>query len=279
MNTDMWEQLPVRRNWELALTDPRYHKVGPGAGVLACDRVGAGRMAEPQQILAHMESLLHTKGERDLTGLRVLISAGGTREHLDPVRFIGNPSTGKMGIALAQAAAHRGASVTLVHAPADTKAIADLPEVRCIAATSADAMQRVMLECFPDADLTVMAAAVADVKPTECSAEKLPKRALPESLPLQPVPDILAQLGSLKQPHQRLIGFAAQTGDIITPARQKLQDKKLDAIAANPIDLPNSGFASDSNRAVFLDAGGRQAEIPPCSKLQLAHHLFDFVRQ
>ncbi len=279
MNTDMWEQLPVRRNWELALTDPRYHKVGPGAGVLACDRVGAGRMAEPQQILAHMESLLHTKGERDLTGKRVLISAGGTREHLDPVRFIGNPSTGKMGVALAQAAAHRGASVTLVHAPADTKAIADLPEVRCIAATSADAMQRVMLECFPDADLTVMAAAVADVKPTECSAEKLPKRALPESLPLQPVPDILAQLGSLKQPHQRLIGFAAQTGDIITPARQKLQDKKLDAIAANPIDLPNSGFASDSNRAVFLDAGGRQAEIPPCSKLQLAHHLFDFVRQ
>jgi phosphopantothenoylcysteine decarboxylase/phosphopantothenate--cysteine ligase len=279
MNTDMWEQLPVRRNWQLALTDPRYHKVGPGAGILACDRVGAGRMAEPEQILAHVESLLHTKGERDLTCLRVLISAGGTREHLDPVRFIGNPSTGKMGIALAQAAAHRGASVTLVHAQADTKAIAGLPEVRCIAVTSAAEMQRAMLECFPDADLTVMAAAVADVKPAACSAEKLPKRALPESLPLQPVPDILAQLGSLKQPHQRLIGFAAQTGDIITPARQKLQEKKLDAIAANPIDLPNSGFASDSNRAVFLDALGRQAEIAPCSKLQLAHHLFDFVRQ
>ncbi|MBW4493650.1 MAG: bifunctional phosphopantothenoylcysteine decarboxylase/phosphopantothenate--cysteine ligase CoaBC [Oscillatoria princeps RMCB-10] len=278
MNTDMWEQLPVRRNWQLLQTDARYHKVGPGEGILACDRTGAGRMAEPEQILAHVESLLHTKGERDLTGLRVLISAGGTREHLDPVRFIGNPSTGKMGLALAQAAAHRGASVTLVHAPADTKAIAGLPEVRCIAVTSADAMQGAMLECFPDADLTVMAAAVADVKPAACSAEKLPKRALPESLPLQPVPDILAQLGSLKQPHQRLIGFAAQTGDIITPARQKLQEKKLDAIAANPIDLPNSGFASDFNRAVFLDAGGRQAEIAPCSKFQLAHHLFDFVR-
>jgi len=138
-------------------------------------------------------------------------------------------------------------------------------------------MRQAMLEHFPAADLTVMSAAVADVKPAAYSVQKLPKRSLPISLPLQPVPDILAELGSLKQPHQRLIGFAAQTGDIVTPARQKLQEKKLDAIVANPIDQPDSGFGSDNNQAIFLDKG-RQQQIEHCSKLQLAHHLFDFVR-
>jgi Phosphopantothenoylcysteine synthetase/decarboxylase len=134
-----------------------------------------------------------------------------------------------------------------------------------------------MLECFPDADVTVMAAAVADVKPAEYVAEKLPKKLLPTSLPLEPVPDILAELGQRKQPHQRLIGFAAQTGDIVTPALEKLRNKRLDAIAANPIDRPDSGFASDQNQAIFLDNQARQVEIPPCSKLQMAHYLFDFV--
>src|SRR4028119_1084919 len=98
MNTDMWEQVAVQRNWQQLLQDPRYHSVGPGAGLLACDRIGAGRMAEPPEIIASVQSLLHTQGKRDLAGKRVLISAGGTREHLDPVRFIGNPSTGKMGL-------------------------------------------------------------------------------------------------------------------------------------------------------------------------------------
>lgn len=279
MNTDMWEQVPVRRNWQQIQTDPRYHSVGPDAGILACDRVGSGRMAEPNQILTHIESLLHTAGKRDLAGKQILISAGGTREHLDPVRFIGNPSTGKMGIALAQAAAHRGAKVTLVHAPMETKMLASLQQVRTIAAGSAAQMQQAMLECFPDADVIIMAAAVADVKPAHYTAQKLPKRELPASLPLEPVPDIVAQLSTLKQPHQRLIGFAAQTGDILTPARQKLQTKKLDAIVANPIDIPDAGFGSNTNQAIFLDNQGRIVEIPPCSKLQLAHHLFDFLQQ
>ncbi len=278
MNTDMWEQRAVQRNWQQIFDDPRYHGVGPGAGILACDRVGAGRMAEPQEILTYLESLLHTRGDRDLTGKNVLISAGGTREHLDPARFIGNPSTGKMGIALAQAAAHRGARVTLVHAPMDSALVASLDKVKSIAVTSAAQMQQAMLECFADADVTVMAAAVADVKPAEYSAEKLPKRAIGASLPLAPVPDILAELGDRKQPHQILIGFAAQTGEIISPARQKLQEKKLDIIVANPIDQPDSGFGSDTNQAIFADALGRQVTVPLGSKLQVAHHLFDFVR-
>ncbi|MBD1941778.1 bifunctional phosphopantothenoylcysteine decarboxylase/phosphopantothenate--cysteine ligase CoaBC [Coleofasciculus sp. FACHB-712] len=278
MNTDMWEQVAVQRNWQQVFADKRYHGVGPGAGLLACDRVGAGRMAEPAEILPQITSLLHTGGKRDLAGKRVLISAGGTREHLDPVRFIGNPSTGKMGFALAQAALHRGASVTLVHGPMETPLIASLQKVQLISVMSAQQMQQAMLECFPDADLIVMSAAVADVKPAEYSTQKLPKRSLPASLPLESVPDIVAELASLKQPHQTLIGFAAQTGDIVTPALEKLQKKNLDAIVANPIDKADAGFGSDNNQAVFLDNQGRKVEIEPCSKLQMAHALFDFVQ-
>lgn len=272
MNTEMWQQLVVQRNWQQLLTDERFHALAPGYGLLACDRVGAGRMAEPAEIVTQVHSLLHTRGKRDLLGKRVLISAGGTREYLDPVRFIGNPSTGKMGLALAQAALHRGAIVTLIHAPIEWS----VPQgIRAIAVNSATEMQQAMLENFPDADLTLMSAAVADIKPAEYSSEKLPKRSLPEKLPLAPVPDIVAELGRRKQPHQRLIGFAAQTGDIVTPARQKLAQKKLDAIVANPIDKADSGFGSDFNQAILLDSQGRQIEIPQCTKLRLAHHLFD----
>lgn len=275
MNTEMWQQLAVQRNWRQLLTDSRYHGMNTNHGLLACDRVGAGRMAEPAEILTHIQSLLQTNGKRDLAGKRVLISAGGTREYLDPVRFIGNPSTGKMGLALAQAALHRGAIVTLVHGSASW----DVPQgVHSIPVVSAEQMRASMLECFPSADLIVMSAAVADVKPANYSAQKLPKRSLPTSLPLEPVPDIVAELGRLKQPHQRLIGFAAQTGDIVTPALKKLHEKKLDAIAANPIDQPDSGFGSDTNKAIFLDKQGLKVEIEPCSKLQMAHHLFDFVQ-
>lgn len=275
MNTDMWQQLAVKRNWQQLLTDSRYHGKNSAYGLLACDRVGAGRMAEPAEILTHIQSLLHTSGKQDLVGKRVLISAGGTREYLDPVRFIGNPSTGKMGLALAQAALHRGAIVTLVHAPASW----DVPQgVHSIPVVSAEQMRQAMLECFPNADVIVMSAAVADVKPDSYSQEKLPKRSLPTSLPLAPVPDIVAELGRIKQHHQYLIGFAAQTGDIITPALKKLQEKKLDAIVANPIDQPDSGFGSDNNRAIFLDQQKRQMEIEHCSKLKMAHYLFDFVQ-
>jgi phosphopantothenoylcysteine decarboxylase / phosphopantothenate---cysteine ligase len=272
MNTDMWEQQSVQRNWQLVQTDRRYHSLAPGSGRLACDRVGAGRLAEPPEILAYLESLLHT-AQRDLMGQRVLISAGGTQEYLDPVRFIGNPSSGKMGIALARAAWHRGALVTLVHAP-----MTNLPDgVDRILVKSAAEMQVAMTANLPAAHWIIMAAAVADVRPATYSATKLPKRSLPTQLDLESVPDIVAGLSSLKQPHQKLIGFAAQTGDIVTPALEKLQRKGLDAIVANPIDQPDSGFGSDRNQAVFLDCQGREKAIAPCSKLEMAHQLFDFL--
>lgn len=276
MNTDMWEQSIVQRNWQQLQPEPRFHSISPRAGLLACDRVGTGRMAEPSEILTRIYSLLHTHGKRDLVGKRVLISAGGTQEFLDPVRFIGNPSTGKMGIALAQAAAHRGAIVTLVHAPIEP---ALLGEIRMRPVVSAAEMQQAMVNFLPHADWIIMAAAVADVKPTSYSPTKLPKSALPNILPLAPVPDIIAELATLKRSDQRLIGFAAQTGDFVTPAKEKLVQKQLDAIAANPIDQPNSGFGSDTNQAVLIDKHGRQRAIEPCSKLEMAHQLLDFVRE
>jgi phosphopantothenoylcysteine decarboxylase/phosphopantothenate--cysteine ligase len=276
MNTDMWEQVAVQRNWQQLLTDSRFYGMETGSGLLACDRIGAGRMAEAAEIFIYIQSLLYTQGKRDLVGKEVLISAGGTREYLDPVRFIGNPSTGKMGLALAQAALHRGAKAILVHCPGSW----DVPlGVEAIPVITAEEMQGVMLKHLPSADIIIMSAAVADVKPRDYSSEKLPKRSLPENLPLAAVPDIVAELGKRKQPHQYLIGFAAQTGDIITPAREKLQRKKLDAIVANPIDKVDSGFGSDNNQAVFLDKEGREVEIPACSKLEMAHYLFDFFKQ
>ena len=274
MNTDMWEQVAVQRNWQQLLTDSRFYGMETGSGLLACDRIGAGRMAEAGEIFIYIQSLLYTQGKRDLVGKEVLISAGGTREYLDPVRFIGNPSTGKMGLALAQAALHRGAKVILVHCPASW----EVPlGVEAIPVITAEEMQQVMLNQLASADIIIMSAAVADVKPRDYSTEKLPKRSLPENLPLIPVPDIVAEIGNRKQPHQYLIGFAAQTGDIVKPAREKLQRKKLDAIVANPIDKVDSGFGSDHNQAVFLDKEGRALEIPTCSKLEMAHYLFDFV--
>ncbi len=276
MNTDMWEQQTVQRNWQQIQADPRYHMLHPGSGVLACDRIGTGRMVEPAQILTHIDSLLHTHGQRDLSGKRILISAGGTRESLDPVRFIGNPSTGKMGVALAQAAAHRGGIVTFVCGPIDDRELATLPPMPIRTVTTAEQMQQVLLAEFAQTDWLVMSAAVADVKPADYSGQKLPKKALPTSLPLAFVPDIAAELGKRKQPHQRAIGFAAQTGDIVTPALEKLHAKHFDAIVANPIDLPGAGFGSPTNQAILISASGKQEAIDSCSKLKLAHHIFDF---
>lgn len=279
MNTDMWQQQALQRNWQQLLTDKRYHTVGPGAGRLACDRVGTGRMAEPAEIVTHLNSLLHTQGRRDLSGKQLLISAGSTQEFLDPVRFIGNPSTGRMGLALAFAAQHRGAKVTLVHGPLSAELAATLPSGMVTVATpSAADMEAAMLTHFPKADWAIMAAAVADVRPAVACDRKLPKKELPNQLPLEFVPDIVAQLSARKSPSQKVIGFAAQTGDIVTPALDKLQRKQLDAIVANPVDKPGSGFGSADNEAVILTADQRQLTVTHGSKLRLAHCLYDFLR-
>ncbi len=294
MNTDMWQQEMVQRNWQQLQIDSanasqfhasRFHSIRPGAGRLACDRIGTGRMAEPTEIVTYLYSLLHTKGQRDLHGKHLLISTGSTQEFIDSVRFIGNPATGRMGIALAQAAVHRGATVTLVHGPLTAALSATIPtDVARIAITTAADMERAMLTHLNAASWVIMAAAVADVRPSQTASTKLPKKELPDALPLSAVPDIVAQLAAQKSQKQLVIGFAAQAGDIITPALEKLKRKQLDAIVANPIDKPNSGFGSLNNEAVILlansSASARQAypqsvNIPSSSKLQIAHQLYN----
>lgn len=277
MNTDMWQQQSVQRNWQQLQGDDRYHTIAPGTGLLACDRVGQGRMAEAQEILAVIDSLLMTGGKRDLQGKRLLISTGSTHEPIDAVRFIGNPSTGKMGVALAQAAMHRGATVTLVHGPMTAEHLTAITGVQRIPTTTAADMHQAIMAHSVQADWIIMAAAVADVRPRDRASGKLPKAALPDALPLLPVPDIAANLAQQKRSNQLLIGFAAQTGEIETPALKKLEAKGLDAIVANPIDQKNSGFGSDLNQAILLSKTGSRKVIPHCLKRHLAHQILDFI--
>ncbi|WP_448381201.1 bifunctional phosphopantothenoylcysteine decarboxylase/phosphopantothenate--cysteine ligase CoaBC [Gloeomargarita sp.] len=275
MNPTMWQQPAVQHNYAQLNQWPRFHAVGVRSGLLACDAVGAGRMAEPAEIDPWVESLLLTGGQRDLAGYKILVTAGGTREHLDPVRFLGNPATGAMGLALAQAAKHRGAQVTLIHASVA------LPLPACdqvVAVTSGPEMYQAVLAAFPTHNWCFMAAAVGDVQPSTYHPHKLPKAALPACLPLEPVPDILQALGARKQPHQLLVGFAAQTGDLEAPAWEKLKHKRLDAIVANPVDEPGAGFASPTNRGLWLDRQGQRREFPLLPKLALAHRILDAAR-
>ncbi|OKH18333.1 bifunctional phosphopantothenoylcysteine decarboxylase/phosphopantothenate--cysteine ligase CoaBC [[Limnothrix rosea] IAM M-220] len=279
MNTDMWQQLSVQSNWRKLQRDERYHILSPNSGLLACDRRGKGRMSEPIEIVEAVESLIHSRGRRDLSERKILISAGGTREHIDAVRFIGNPSSGKMGLAIAKAAVYRGATVTLVHAPIEVKLLENLPAVERFSVTSSAEMEQSLLKQAAKFDWIIMCAAVGDVRSRIRHDAKLAKADLPESLELETIPDIAAQLGQQKRADQKLIGFAAQTGDITAPALEKLRRKNLDAIAANAIDLPDSGFGSNNNQLVFIDKEGRQATIPMAPKLAIAHHLLDFIKQ
>lgn len=279
MNTQMWQQPTVQRNWQLLLDNSRHWPLSPNAGRLACDAVGMGRLAETGAIATRLLALLWTGGQQDWQGRQVLVSGGGTREFWDAVRFVGNPSSGKMGWAIARAAADRGATVTFIHAPLCLDSSEDsLAGMRTIPVTTAADMRSQLLDHFPQADCTLMAAAVADVRPTSRVTGKLPKADLPESLPLEPVPDILQALAEQKIPQQTLIGFAAQTGDPIPPALAKLERKGLDAIVANAIDRPDSGFASRTNAATFLSRSGQKVVVPACTKLVLAHHLLDFAK-
>ena len=278
MNTDMWQQHSVQRNWHQVLEDKRYHAVGPAAGRLACDRIGTGRMAEPKTILAALDSLRHTQGRHDLQGKHILISTGSTQEYIDAVRYIGNPSTGRMGIALAIAAIHRGARVSLVHGPMENHLRQTIPDtVHSTPALSAADMEAALMAQLETADWIIMAAAVADMRPKVQVPGKLAKADLPNPLPLEPVTDIAAKLSANKKVDQILVGFAAQTGDIVEPALGKLKRKGLDAIVANPVDQPESGFGCDLNTGVFLDNQGRQVPLPSNTKLLMAHQIYDLL--
>jgi phosphopantothenoylcysteine decarboxylase/phosphopantothenate--cysteine ligase len=246
------------------------HVVDPESGRLAGGDVGEGRLADPGRIVqAAADVLAHG---HDLAGVRVLVTAGGTREAIDPVRFVGNRSSGKMGYAVAEAAAARGAAVTLV--ATQQRPVSGGVEV--VPVESADDMQRAVLDRYDGVDVVVMAAAVADFRPKAIAGEKLKKRDGVPEIVLEPTPDILAALGARKQ-GQLLVGFAAETERVREHASAKLAAKRVDLIVANDVSAPDAGFEVDTNRAILLDSSGTIDETPLLSKAALADVILDRV--
>jgi phosphopantothenoylcysteine decarboxylase/phosphopantothenate--cysteine ligase len=269
MNVNMWEHPATQANLEL-LRQRGVRVIDPGTGSLACGMVGAGRMAEPDAIA---DAVLNALGRRhDFAGEVVLVTAGGTREALDPVRFLGNRSSGKMGYALAEAAQSRGAKVILISGPSALH-----PPAHCelVKVTTADQMQQAVLERMTAATVIVKAAAVADYRPVIVSGEKL-KRTGPMTIELAPTEDILAEVVRRRRTGQLIIGFAAETNNILDNGRAKLLRKGADAIVVNAVTGDGIGIEADSNAATFLTRT-TSIELHEMPKRQLADRILDEI--
>ncbi|HEY1831738.1 MAG TPA: bifunctional phosphopantothenoylcysteine decarboxylase/phosphopantothenate--cysteine ligase CoaBC [Acidimicrobiales bacterium] len=283
MHTEMWEHASVQENLA-TLVRRGVEIVPPESGRLAGGDSGEGRLADPSVIverilqrLAATDAAPTGAAAPDLSGQQVVVSAGGTREPLDPVRFITNRSSGKQGLALAEAAARRGATVTLVSS-SPLRLAADVAGriTRIDVETAAD-MESAMIERGPSADIIIMAAAVADFRPKVSAEQKLSKEdGLPEIV-LEPTPDILAGLAAHRRPGQTLVGFAAETHDAIERARRKLVRKGVDLIVVNDVSAPGAGFDHDTNAVSILGADGSTTEIALTSKDQVANAVLDSV--
>ena len=274
MNTAMWASPGVSRNWQTLQGFERVLPLGPAAGLLACDREGAGRMAEPEALLLALESLALWGWQRDWQGRRLLVSAGPTREWFDPARCITNPSTGRMGVLLAQAARLRGAEVDLVHGPLQIEP-AWLEGLHCHPIETGAELQASLEALQPKADAIAMAAAVADHRPKERFSHKPDKQALALAMEAgwEPIPDVLRGLVERRPAGQGILGFAAQTGDVLPQAQAKWARKGCDLLFANPIDAPGAGFAGLSNEGWILGPGEAVQRVEPMGKLALAHRL------
>lgn len=247
--------------------------VGPQRGHLASGLNALGRMTEPAELLGHIRQLLGRGGP--LAGRRVLVTAGGTQEALDPVRAITNHSSGKQGYALAQAALDLGAEVTLISAPT---ALTPPMGSKLISVVSAEEMLAAVLSEAKASDALLMAAAVADFKPSRSSQQKIKRAAGVPAVTLVPNPDILAELRSQKAPKPKVIvGFAAESADLLANAKHKLETKGVDLIVANDISAPDAGFAVDTNRVLLLDSSGKQEELPLMSKDEVARVVMERV--
>jgi phosphopantothenoylcysteine decarboxylase/phosphopantothenate--cysteine ligase len=264
----MWEHEATKRNVE-TLAERGARVVGPVVGALAHGDEGAGRMAEPEEILAALEHVV-ARG-RDLAGSRIVVTAGPTHEPIDPVRFLGNRSSGRMGVRVAKEAFDRGADVTLVYGPGTVEP-PDGPRV--VRVETAEEMRAATLLAAADADAVVMAAAVADFRPETFAEGKLKKEAGVPELHLVPTADILAELGASKG-NRVLVGFAAETGDLEAAGRAKLQSKGLDLIVVNEVGRPGTGFGSDTDHAAILAADDTDVPFEDWTKAELATAICD----
>jgi phosphopantothenoylcysteine decarboxylase/phosphopantothenate--cysteine ligase len=267
MNTNMWQHPATVAN--LAALRARGHRVvGPEAGELACGTVGPGRLAEVETIAAAVSGAL---AKQDMQGEVVLISAGPTQEPLDPVRYITNRSSGKMGYALAEAAAARGARVILVSGPVAIPAPAG---VEVVPVRTAQEMRDAILDRLEESTVIVKSAAVADYRVANVAPQKIKKTAARLSLDLDPTPDILAEVGA-KKGDRLLIGFAAETTNMVAEARRKLETKRADMIVGNVVNVAGSGFESDQNEVTLVMATGAAVALPRAPKREIAQQIFD----
>lgn len=271
MNTRMYEN-PITQDNLATLRHYGFTVVEPASGYLACGDTGAGKMPEPEELCDWLLQAIQC--EKDLAGKKILVTAGPTREALDPVRYLTNHSTGKMGYAVARAASRRGADVTLVTGPTE------LPPPRfctVVPVTSAAEMFEAVTTRSREMDVIVKAAAVADYTPAQVAGDKIKKSDADLTLPLTRTQDILGWLGAHKRPGQFLCGFSMETRDMLENSRKKLQKKNLDLIAANNVKVPGAGFAGDTN-VLTLIAPDFEEELPLLSKDAAAHRLLDLIR-
>lgn len=279
MHTEMWEHPAVVDNIA-TLADRGVHIVGPESGRLAGGDEGAGRLCSPADIVAAVGRVFDSGGQRtDMAGLSVVVTAGGTREPIDPVRFIGNRSSGKQGYAFADEAASRGAKVTIVTTvdrPGPLSATV-VPGVTMVRVDTAQEMAAATATAAKEADVVIMAAAVADFRPVDPVGVKLKKRDGVPAIELEPTPDILAALGAAKPHGQTLVGFAAETCDVADNAAAKLAGKGADYIVANDVTAENAGFAYDTNEVLVLASDGRVQPVGLRSKRQVAQAVLDLV--
>ena len=271
MNTGMWENAATKANVE-TLKQRGARFVGPEGGFLACGDTGPGRMSEPEAIFAAVESILCP--HRDFEGLRVLVTAGPTREALDPVRYLTNRSSGKMGYAIAEAAAERGAQVTLVTGPTNLS----IPTgVEAVSILSTQDLYDAMIARCEQADVVIQSAAPADFTPVAAADQKIKKQGDGNLIiEFTQTPDVAAAVGRMKKPGQTLVGFAAETQDVLENAAEKLRKKNLDMIVANDVTAPGAGFDVDTNIVTFVTENGRES-LPCMEKRRVAEALLDRV--
>ncbi len=276
MNDKMWESPATQHAIETIKSWNNVTVIEPACGPLACGTEGKGRMPEVEVL---QEALEYALAKKDLTGRHILITAGGTREAIDPVRFVSNYSTGKMGFALAQACARRGAEVTLVCGAVSTTLVNPLGFIRRIDAISAQSMYEACQAEWPKADTAILCAAVADFTPAEQADEKIKKQPGQTEMSLRMVltPDIARSLGESKKDGQRLIGFALETHDEKKNALLKLERKRMDAIVLNSLRDKGAGFGTDTNRVTILSADGNSVELPLQSKADIADKIIEAV--